>query len=99
MRKSFACKAMTPCRHFWPRALCVRGSWSAILPKSGRSPLGFGSSEREEMPTAASVRTESHGDLGSIDVIKTKFPSAQVQTSVCGVIGPGRSSLRVLGPS
>ena len=79
------------------RALRVRGSWSAILPKSGRSPLGFGSSERVGMPIAASVRATR--DLGSIDVLKTESSSAQAQTSCCGLICPGRSSSRGNGPS
>ncbi len=74
MRKSFACKAVTACRHFWPRALVCACSCTRSCRRSGRSPLRFGSSEWEEMPAAASVRaTGATGDLGSIDVIKTKF--------------------------
>jgi hypothetical protein len=77
MRKSFACNAVSPCRHFWP-AQRVCAFYSAIVPRVVAFILGFGSSEWEEMRSAASLHvTEATGDLGLVDVIKTNFSPAQ----------------------
>ena len=48
--------------------------FSAIVPRVGAFTLRIGSSEWEEMRSAASLRvTEATKDLGLVDAIKTKF--------------------------
>jgi hypothetical protein len=63
---------------FGPVHLCARVLARDQSPDRGVRPVRFGSSEWEEMPAAASVRaTGATWDLGPIDLIKTKFSSAQ----------------------
>src|SRR6202035_4053734 len=53
-----------------------RAFFAAVVPRVVAFILGFGSSEWEEMRSAASLHvTEATGDLRSIDEIKTNYSS------------------------
>jgi hypothetical protein len=97
-RKSFAHKAVSPCRRFWPRALFC-ASVSAIVPRVG----AFARSESDHLSgrrcglLPQSCVTETRGDLGSIDAITTDVTSARQWSpyrlwKILGKPTPGRAN-------